>query len=520
VPRRFACALTVVLLSTAAAHAGWQDDVGYTDLAARLGAATPDATGIDVTQVEATDAEGDYYPDDTLSEFAGKTLTALSGPTGVSGHATNVAYIYYGLTLSISPGIDPIDVYQAGDWLQTGFLRTDSSFLPLTETRRIQNHSWIAAGGEAFDTDALRRVDYMLAGDGVVAAVGVNNGATSAMPTLLSSAYNAITVGLTTGNSSHGPTTIDVAGRVKPDIVGPASAGPFAATSWATPVLAGSAALLVDTAETDNVLPTLPAADRRTAIALLAKTLLMAGATKDEFTDWRKGLGTESTDGTVPLDYRFGAGEVNIDHSHAILEAAQQPASDTVDVAPTGWDVNTAGPATPQTYFFEVPTYRRIDTLSILAAWNRLVTIGGGNPRVLTATLADINLHLYRATGTTLGPLEDLSISALDNVEHIWLTDRPGGRYAFTITTDQTWDYAVAWRAILAPFVAPDFDTDNDVDLTDYGTFLACYNGPNNPPAAPGCDVADFDADGDVDLTDYGTFLACYNGPNNPPACN
>jgi hypothetical protein len=30
----------------------------------------------------------------------------------------------------------------------------------------------------------------------------------------------------------------------------------------------------------------------------------------------------------------------------------------------------------------------------------------------------------------------------------------------------------------------------------------------------------DFDDDGDVDLTDYGEFLDCYNGPNKPPACS
>jgi hypothetical protein len=65
----------------------------------------------------------------------------------------------------------------------------------------------------------------------------------------------------------------------------------------------------------------------------------------------------------------------------------------------------------------------------------------------------------------------------------------------------------------------PDFDDDGDVDLSDYGIFLDCYNGPGNPPAEPGCDNADFDNDGDVDLSDYGVFLDCYNGPANPPAC-
>jgi hypothetical protein len=65
-----------------------------------------------------------------------------------------------------------------------------------------------------------------------------------------------------------------------------------------------------------------------------------------------------------------------------------------------------------------------------------------------------------------------------------------------------------------------DFDLDGDVDLTDYGSFLSCYNGPGNPPGQSGCDDADFDNDGDVDLSDYGVFLGCYNGPNKPPACS
>jgi hypothetical protein len=64
-----------------------------------------------------------------------------------------------------------------------------------------------------------------------------------------------------------------------------------------------------------------------------------------------------------------------------------------------------------------------------------------------------------------------------------------------------------------------DFDGDGDVDLSDYGDFLFCYNGPNQPLPIPACHIADFDADGDVDLSDYGVFLSCYNGPNNPPAC-
>jgi hypothetical protein len=63
-----------------------------------------------------------------------------------------------------------------------------------------------------------------------------------------------------------------------------------------------------------------------------------------------------------------------------------------------------------------------------------------------------------------------------------------------------------------------DFNCDGDVDLSDYGVLLGCYNGPGRPPAGPYCWDADSDGDNDVDLSDYGAFLACYNGPDQPPA--
>jgi hypothetical protein len=72
---------------------------------------------------------------------------------------------------------------------------------------------------------------------------------------------------------------------------------------------------------------------------------------------------------------------------------------------------------------------------------------------------------------------------------------------------------------VTSPLAPADFDEDGDVDLTDYGTFLACYEGPGVPYSIPACSVADFDTDTDVDLSDYGVFLSCYNGPNQPPAC-
>lgn len=70
----------------------------------------------------------------------------------------------------------------------------------------------------------------------------------------------------------------------------------------------------------------------------------------------------------------------------------------------------------------------------------------------------------------------------------------------------------------LSPVVA-DCDDDGDVDLSDFGLFLACFNGPGRPPALPGCAASDLDGDGDVDLADFAVFQACFNGPDRPPAC-
>ena len=72
--------------------------------------------------------------------------------------------------------------------------------------------------------------------------------------------------------------------------------------------------------------------------------------------------------------------------------------------------------------------------------------------------------------------------------------------------------------AIVTVGAAGDFDSDHDVDLTDFNTFQFCFNGPNRRLVVPGCIVADFDHDGDVDLVDFSTFGSCFNGPNRAPA--
>jgi hypothetical protein len=125
----------------------------------------------------------------------------------------------------------------------------------------------------------------------------------------------------------------------------------------------------------------------------------------------------------------------------------------------------------------------------------------------------------------------------------LWVGDGYGEVFAYDVTTpsEPKWiatyesnyslDALLAWgsRAFVSGYGAglvalelrwrADADGDWDVDLTDYGAFVGCYNGMNRPPGQSDCGAADLDGDGDVDWLDYATFLDCYSGPGNLPAC-
>lgn len=82
----------------------------------------------------------------------------------------------------------------------------------------------------------------------------------------------------------------------------------------------------------------------------------------------------------------------------------------------------------------------------------------------------------------------------------------------------QTIAVTLTVSAAPSPDASADFDHDGDVDITDFGFFQMCFNGPNRPSFVGGCGFADLDGDGDVDLADFGGFQTCFNGANRPPA--
>ena len=118
---------------------------------------------------------------------------------------------------------------------------------------------------------------------------------------------------------------------------------------------------------------------------------------------------------------------------------------------------------------------------------------------------------------TTIG-IATYIVKSNGQVSNQWLPGLGGGRPNLGLAPDMT--VVPGLQHAIIPFHAPtDLDADGDVDLSDFGIFQTCFNGPNRLPASPGCAAADLDADGDVDLSDFGVFQTCFNGPNRPPAC-
>src|SRR5690606_20560105 len=58
---------------------------------------------------------------------------------------------------------------------------------------------------------------------------------------------------------------------------------------------------------------------------------------------------------------------------------------------------------------------------------------------------ADMDLVLFKANGATPGDIVDLSISSIDNVEHVYATNLSPGRYVLEVMSDSTWEYALTW---------------------------------------------------------------------------
>ena len=509
----------VIALALVQASAALADDVGYVELLARLGSAAPTGAGVSVAQVEAQESAGNFGPNRALAEFAGKTFTDMSGPSGSSGHATFVGQNMYGGTTSMARGILRIWNYEAGSWAQGAYLNAgNSAALPATPPGgtapvRVFNHSWIGSfGSTVTDNEVLRRADFAMNRDDTLFVCGENNGAGSAMQPLVSMCYNGIAVGLMSGGHSAGdvPAGIDGAGRMKPEIVAP---GQF--TSFSTPVVSAAAALLYDAALTA---PQSTNANRRKGVAV--KSALLCGATHGpSWSNQAPASGASRGITAKPLDPVLGAGTVNVDRAHRILTSNEVAGASSAALAAgagaqplVGWDVENFTQSYQRHYRIDLPAAA---DASFLVTWNR-APLAQWTTGVAPATL-NLRLELRRVQGGVASSITGdaglgifaggnvLSASAVDNVEHLFVRGLQPGSYVLSVTRDDASSIAapaaVSWFVDL-PSVLGDLDGNGFVNGADLGVLLGAWG-----TAGPG----DLNADGIVNGADLGILLGAWS---------
>ncbi len=506
----------VLLCGSMVAHADYKDYVDFTKLQDELGGALPTGSGVKVTQAEALD--GNYYmPDINYYEFAGKTITNVTGgSSSPSEHATSVGKLFYGVNNSMAPGIIEIDIYSATDWLGSGFLRPGGLKQPLVSDSRIANHSWVNTG----TSGKLARTDWVIETDDYIQVVGVNNGST--VYEYLATAYNVISVGRTDGNHAIGTKNLGgmyTSGRTKPDLVVPAGA-----TSWATPVVSATSAMLVETGHNNPGLSNGFLTPSRTGMTIyhaetseVIKAALMAGAERSTKNRSHGNILNYTIDTDNGLNQRYGAGQLNVYNSYHVIAAGETDSLEEGDSGAIGYYGFDYDPVFSKSdeasYFFTADADHNMITASLV--WN--IDIDGGTPTYFnaTATLYDLDLYLFDVTDPMDWILAADSTSTNENTENIFISLEDGRDYMLRVLAkdeqdDFSWDYGLAWCILREPVIG-DLNEDGFVGQDDLDIVLGDWGQTVNAGAPP-----DPSGDGFVGQDDLDIVLCNWNAGTLP----
>lgn len=321
------------------------------------------------------------------------TATTFPNSIGIeSGHADLVGSVFYGASsLGVAPGVQHVRNYEANHYINNVI------FTKTAQPDVVVNQSWSAG----VDSNIETLYDQYAATFNVLFVSGMNNALDT--PPAPGSCYNGIGVGQVYRDSSIGPTAD---GRSKPDI---SVAGGNYLVSFITPAVSGSAALLWQAgARNDGGASTAVIATN----ASVVKALLLNGAVKPF--GWTNGA-------TRPLDARWGAGSLNVYNSWQQLRGGRAATTGT-NTALRRWDYNsitTAASPVTNRYVFNLPTNGGSFVGNATIVWKRTATLA----------LANFDLFLY-------GPATNLvlaSQSTVDNVEHLFATNLPPGRYELRV---------------------------------------------------------------------------------------
>lgn len=414
-----------------ALFAAYQDDIGLYELRAREASLT--GAGVEVGQVEA-EFSGNWQTDPAnvglVSTIFTYYDTTTAYPLGASynsslesGHANTVGGRFFAVPSGtdgkdgVAPGVSAIDVFNANYFYNTLMVLGTNVNLPVINQSFVFNDT-ISGVDQNYDNYAANFNTLFIN--------GINtNVSPSTIPSPASS-YNGIAVGAV--DRAVTPLSDN---RSKPDIVAPGST----ASSFTTPLVAGAAAILVQSAllEDAGSDTASDASDMRTI-----KSLLLNSATKPS--GW-------SHTSTRPLDTINGAGILEVNRAQLQLASGQysETVNDTLTSSGashlpptgitdnvgfrTGWNLSTVTnqrvtgqwrDATDH-YFFECSS-SDASTFNLTATlvWNR-------NPN--RANINNLDLFLYREDGTFIAS----SVSTVDNVEHLYELDLPPGRYVLQV---------------------------------------------------------------------------------------
>jgi hypothetical protein len=396
--------------------------------------------------------------------------------------------------------------------------------------------------GYQFEDWWTRGVEALAQKYGLTVVVGIGNGSNSSDPVLFPGAgSNVIGVGVVksvesndvnTGlsrfalvypeYSSIGPTSD---GRCKPDIVAPGNclvAGTSEPnlyeptgdwSSFATPIVAGTAGLLVQQASAD---PNLQLALSHDGGNCVIKSVLLNSATKLPY--WHKGRLTKDDDHDVPLDYLQGAGMVNaVAANNQLLAGRHLPG----DCPTAGWDLNKLSRDDAQANAYKIRLTEPADKMiTATVTWNKRFSLTYPFEHQIQKD-ADIRLELWAVDSNDPNNdyLLDYSDSRTDNVEHIYTqADANFTDYEIVVLFSDEHDvnqpqvsppYAAAWNVAPKPVRDDslwfDLNADGVVDDLDVNVLL------DSMIASMGTSdrylFGDIDSDGVIDISDLDILM-------------
>jgi hypothetical protein len=490
--------------------------------------------------------QNDYKPDLTHNCLAGTNFDLHNDtelPAGISEHSTAICSLLFGKDSDANEQSPTNFSYRGLVFDANAQVFEFWHFLKEQVFNNTQPEADVisASIGSVFEDWWTRGIEAIAEQYGTVVVAGIGNGFDAHdLPLYPAAGSNIIAVGVVKAvpedkaaqagssfswahpdKSSCGPTEDN---RCKPDIVAPGDflvavanepnqyrhSGSY--SSFATPVVAGTAALLMQKAKTD--------ADLEDVLAdaggnCVIKAILMNTAGKLPY--WHKGKLSKDDDHEAPLDFMHGAGVLDAFGAYNTLVAGRHHHG---EVPIEGWDLGTLQEekTAENSYQFEIPEPNN-KMITITAAWNRHYQKQYPfNP--IPEKDADIRLELwaYDKDGQREDVLLDYSDSKTDNVEHIYcMADANYTEYEIVVLfADGTnpdagliENYGLAWRVTET---GPEhdvtwYDLNGDGQLNKEDIVVLLENASKSLTGSNDYLVGDINDDGRIDIKDVTSFV-------------